>query len=113
MPKKIHKKADVIQILKELSDGEERRFTQLLNVGIPRTNLAKRLKELEVEGYISRRLERGIPPKTFYRITDKGLQLYKELLKVKVSPFIDDYAKHFTEEVLATVRKYMKVEDKR
>jgi DNA-binding HxlR family transcriptional regulator len=52
------------------------RFNQLLKSlsGIPEKVLATRLKQLEVEGFLTRKVERALPPQiVHWSLTEKGL----------------------------------------
>jgi DNA-binding HxlR family transcriptional regulator len=112
MVKDLTEKADVIEVLRGLSDGKEKRFSELLLLGIPRANLARRLKELESGGFIARRVEPSRPPQTFYKITDKGMELYKSLLKEK-AVIVEEFIKHYPQEAKEILRRYLKLEDKK
>jgi len=112
MVKELSEKADVLEVLRGLSDGKEKHFSELATLGIPRANLARRLKELEAEGYVSRNIMPTRPPRTLYKITEKGLELYKQLLKEKVAPLIDEFTKHYPNEVEVVLRRYLKLEGK-
>ncbi len=62
-----------IQIFQSLLDGTKR-FGQLqreLNNVNPRT-LSKRLKELEKEGYLLKKIYPEVPPRVEYTLTKKG-----------------------------------------
>jgi DNA-binding HxlR family transcriptional regulator len=113
MGKDLSEKADILEVLMGLSDGREKHFAELIELGIPRANLVRRLKELETEGYVERRILPSRPPRTLYKITEKGLELYKRLLKEKVAPLVDEFTKHYPHEVEVILRKYLKFESKK
>ncbi|MGV6814457.1 MAG: winged helix-turn-helix transcriptional regulator [Phycisphaerales bacterium] len=62
-------------ILRDLFSGTKR-FSELEQSlrGISSKVLADRLKMLEANGLITRRVESSVPPKTFYTLTDLGHQ---------------------------------------
>jgi DNA-binding HxlR family transcriptional regulator len=61
-------------ILRDLAD-EPRRFSELqdLSGGITPRTLVDRLRQMEMQGLISRESFREIPPRVEYRLTAKGL----------------------------------------
>jgi len=112
--RELPEKAGTFEILCALSDLKERSFSELLAFGIPRANLFRRLKELEAEGYIERRIVKGVLPRTFYRITERGLELYRDLLKCRGRDLlkcrgrimVEEYAKHFPNELREIAERY-------
>lgn len=59
-------------ILRDLADGA-RRFSELEeSTGISPRVLSGRLKELERQGILTRRLFAAVPPRVEYRLTSKG-----------------------------------------
>jgi DNA-binding HxlR family transcriptional regulator len=91
--------------------GDERSFSELKReTGLAGATLAQRLKILEREGYVEREVARSWPPRTFYRITEKGRELYSQLVEEKLKPEIEEYIERFPEEVYSLVRRYLKLE---
>lgn len=68
-------------ILSVLFDNT-RRFGQLQKEidGINPKTLSKRLKELEKEGFINKKIYAQVPPKVEYSITKKG-QVFRKVIK--------------------------------
>lgn len=66
-------------ILKELINGEPKRFSYLLKEmnGISPRTLSKRLKELKLTGLISKESFKETPPRVDYKLTNKGSELIK------------------------------------
>jgi len=65
-----------ILVLRELFSGD-RRTHELLNAlpGISTKTLTQRLRELEAQGIVDRRIYAEIPPRVEYSLTPKGRQI--------------------------------------
>jgi DNA-binding HxlR family transcriptional regulator len=65
-----------ILVLRELFGGD-RRTHELLNAlpGISTKTLTQRLRELEAQGIVDRRIYAEIPPRVEYSLTPKGRQI--------------------------------------
>jgi len=73
------------EILLELLRGPKR-FKELEESLMPKTNrrtIARRLKELETTGLISRTVSTERPPSTTYELTDKGKEILKLIIKLR------------------------------
>lgn len=82
IPSPVERASDVVSgrwsmlIISELLTGEKR-YTALKKA-MPKVSpkmLSQRLKMLEEEGLLTRRLTASVPPRTDYRLTTKGRQL--------------------------------------
>ena len=74
-----------ILILFRLTENEPLRFSELRNsiLGITEKMLTTRLRELESDGLISRKVYPVVPPKTEYRLTPLGKSLEPLLLQMR------------------------------
>jgi len=72
-----------VLILRELFLGATRFDDFQAQTGMSSHLLSARLKRLEEDGVIARRLYSERPPRHEYRLTDKGLDLYPLLLSLK------------------------------
>jgi DNA-binding HxlR family transcriptional regulator len=68
-------------VLSLLVNGKSLRYTELIDrlEGISPKTLTERLRELEKEGIIVRRVFAEIPPKVQYSLTENGCELAKSL----------------------------------
>jgi DNA-binding HxlR family transcriptional regulator len=68
-------------VLSLLVNGQSLRYTQLIDrlEGISPKTLTERLRELEKEGIIVRKVFAEIPPKVQYSLTEKGCELATSL----------------------------------
>jgi DNA-binding HxlR family transcriptional regulator len=64
-------------IIRDLSLGMSRYDELRANIGIPAATLAARLKHLEASGIVERARYQDRPPRDEYRLTEKGLDLWK------------------------------------
>ena len=64
-------------IIRDLSLGMSRYDDLRASSGIPPATLASRLKHLEASGIVERRRYQDRPPRDEYRLTEKGLDLWK------------------------------------
>lgn len=71
-------------ILRALMDGP-RRFTELLEAvpGLHDRLLSERLRELEAEGLVERRVYPEVPVRVEYRLTEKGRDLERVVAEVQ------------------------------
>lgn len=74
----------MLLILKELSDRGGGRFNELLASfnGISSKTLCSRLRELEREGIVGRRVLAEIPPRVEYVLTDRGRELCEIVVRL-------------------------------
>lgn len=87
----IGKKFTVL-ILRNMMVYKQTRFSQFLNSidGMNPRTLAARLKELERNGLVERRVYAEVPPRVEYRLTEKGLAL-KPVLEQLASFSVEHY----------------------
>jgi DNA-binding HxlR family transcriptional regulator len=65
-----------ILILRELFNGDRRTYELLAALpGISTKTLTQRLRELEAQGLVERRIYAEIPPRVEYSLTPKGRQI--------------------------------------
>jgi DNA-binding HxlR family transcriptional regulator len=69
-------------VVRELSLGVHRFDAIARNTGAPRDILAGRLRRLEAEGVLEKRLYQEHPPRFEYRLTDAGKELRPILLSL-------------------------------
>jgi DNA-binding HxlR family transcriptional regulator len=99
---------ETLKVLKALHDGSERTFSEIKrSTGLAGATISIRLKLLESCGYVERRIIKSWPPRTTYKITEGGRELYAKLVEEKLKPEIEEYAKSFPEEVYSIVKKYL------
>jgi DNA-binding HxlR family transcriptional regulator len=111
MRKDILHSLETLSVLKVLCQGIEKTFSELKRAsGLAGATLALRLKVLEREGYVERNVVKSWPPKTAYRITERGRELYSQLIEEKLKPEIEEYVEKFPDEVYSLVRRYLKLE---
>jgi DNA-binding HxlR family transcriptional regulator len=102
---------ETLKVLKVLQQGGEKTFSQIKReAGLAGATVALRLKLLEKEGFVERNVIKSWPPKTVYKITERGRGLYAQLVKEKLEPEIIKYVEKFPEEVYALARRYLKLE---
>jgi DNA-binding HxlR family transcriptional regulator len=100
---------ETLKVLSALKRGEKS-FTELKKeTGLARATLALRLRLLREEGCVERNPLRSFPPKTIYRLTKRGEELYEELVEKELKPEIEGYLKAFPKEITALAEKYMKL----
>ncbi len=82
-----------VVIMCHLSDGPKRYLElQRITCGVSQKVLSESLKQLEVDGIITKHIFAEIPPKVEYSITEKGLELVPAL------KIIETWAKkHFSD----------------
>lgn len=65
-----------ILLLRELFEGDRRTYELLAALpGVSTKTLTQRLRELEAQGIIERRIYAEIPPRVEYSLTEKGRQV--------------------------------------
>jgi DNA-binding HxlR family transcriptional regulator len=71
-------------VLSLLVRSQSLRYTELIDQleGISPKTLTERLRELEKEGIVARKMFSEIPPKVEYSLTEKGCELATSLLHV-------------------------------
>jgi DNA-binding HxlR family transcriptional regulator len=110
MRKDILHSLETLSVLKALRQGAKRSFSELKrDAGLAGATLALRLKILERGGYVEREVVKSWPPRTLYRATEKGEELYRQLVEEKLRPEVEEYIERFPEEVHSIVMKYLKL----
>jgi DNA-binding HxlR family transcriptional regulator len=111
MQKDILRSLETLSVLSALRWSAERMsFSELKrSTGLAGATLALRLKVLESEGYVEREVVKSWPPRTLYRVTEKGRELYSQLVEEKLRPEVEEYIERFPREIHSIVMKYLKL----
>jgi DNA-binding HxlR family transcriptional regulator len=100
------KKSGMYTILRMLY-REEKSFSEFLN-DVPRRTLADRLKELEKIGYVKRKVIMSHPVRVKYILTNKGREVFRELIRDRHETFMEDLYLAFPDEAEKIIASYIK-----